>query len=259
MGPTVTHENYFAPEIMSAYWSVSQYKAFEKCEAAGRAQLWGEWAPEETTSLLVGSYVDAYFSNDLVNFHLQHPDIFNSRTGELKAPYQQAEAIIDRIHRDPLMVKYLSGSPQVIKTAELFGFPWKIKIDSLHEDKIVDLKVVKDFVTIYENGFGHRSFIEYWRYDVQGAIYQKVEQIASGRTEPLPFYIVAATKEKTTDINIWQIPQWVLDAALNKVEATIDRFELIKRGEVEPIRCECCDYCKATKTLKGPAVYEPIA
>lgn len=29
--------NYFSPEAMSHYWSVSQYKEFDRCEAAGLA------------------------------------------------------------------------------------------------------------------------------------------------------------------------------------------------------------------------------
>ena len=64
------------------------------------------------------------------------------------------------------------------------------------------------------------------------------------------------TKEKVPDIKVVQIPQHVLDAALNMVEAKIERFNLIKAGEVEPIRCEKCDYCKRTKILTAPEVYE---
>ena len=86
--------------------------------------------------------------------------------------------------------------------------------------------------------------------------YQKVEQLVTGRSEPLPFYIAAVTKEKTPDIKLIQIPQHILDTALKMVEAKIDRFDLIKSGEVEPIRCERCEYCKQTKRLKVPSVYE---
>ena len=57
------------------------------------------------------------------------------------------------------------------------------------------------------------------------------------------------------DLKIIQLPQDVLDDALKIVEAKIDRFDLIKSGEVEPIRCEKCDYCKATKIVT-PEIYE---
>jgi hypothetical protein len=154
------------------------------------------------------------------------------------------------------MMDFLTGEKQVIMQAELFGVPWKTKMDVYDEKRIVDLKVVKDFDDIYDPGYGWRSWIEYWGYDIQGAVYQRVEQIVSNRTEPLPFYIVAVTKEKTPDIKVMHIPQHILDTALKIVEAKIERFDLIKQGEVEPIRCEKCDYCKRTKKLTAPEEYE---
>ena len=48
----------------------------------------------------------------------------------------------------------------------------------------------------------------------------------------------------------------IVRAPLRMSKAEIERFELIKRGEVEPIRCERCDYCKSTKILTGPEEYE---
>lgn len=250
--------NYFSPEAMRQYWSVSQFKAFDKCEAAALAELDGRYQREETTALLVGSYVDAYYSGNMALFIERHTDIFNSRTGELKAPYKDADNIIARINRDDKMIEYLTGGKtQEIRTAELFGVEWKIKMDVLHSDKIVDLKIVKDFEPIYQDGYGRRSWVEYWGYDIQGAIYQRVEQLSAGRSEPLPFYIVAATKEKVPDIDIIQIPQPILDSALKIVEAKIDRFDLIKRGEVEPIRCGRCDYCKQTKVITKPGIFDP--
>ena len=250
------NSNYFSPEAQKRYWSVSQWKAFDKCEACALADIRGEYEREMTDSLLIGSYVDAYFSGNLDEFMGEYGDIVYKRNGELKSQYIHANDIIDRIESDPLMMAYLDGEKQVIRTGELFGVEWKIKIDVLHEDKIVDLKIVKDFGRVYRDGFGMRPWIEAWGYDIQGAIYQRIEQASSGRAEPLPFYIVAATKEKTPDIDIIQIPQHILDAALKVVENTIDHYDLVKMGEIEPVRCEACDYCKATKVISEPRVYE---
>lgn len=252
----LTNINYFSPEAQSRYWSVSQFKAFTECEACGLAQIKGEFKREETDALLIGSYVDAYFSGELDEFFGQYGDVMYKKNGELLAKYTHANDVIDRIERDSLMMEYLRGDKQVMKTAELFGVEWKIKIDVLHKDKIVDLKIVKDFGDVYKDGFGFRPWIEAWGYDIQGAVYQKIEQISEGRDEPLPFYIVAATKEKVPDIAIIQIPQHILDAALQVVEARIDRFDLIKNGEINAVRCEGCDYCKETKVLTKPDVYE---
>lgn len=252
----LTNDNYFSPEAARDYWSVSQFKAFNKCEAAGLAEALGEYQREETDALLIGSYVDAYFSGELDKFIAVHGDKMFKKNGELLAKFTHANDIIDRVEADPLMMEYLTGEKQMIMAAEIFGVPWKAKFDIYDETKIVDLKCVKDFEDIFDKGYGWRSWVEYWGYDIQGAIYQKIEQIVTGREEPLPFFIAAVTKEKTPDIKVIQIPQHVLDAAYHMVEAKIERFNFIKTGEVEPIRCEKCDYCKSTKVLKAPEVYE---
>ena len=253
---TLTSDNYHTVEANEAYWSVSQHKAFDRCEAAGLAMCQGTYDREETTALLVGSYVDQAFTGNLGEFALNHPEIFNSRTGDLKADYKHAVTMIETVRRQPVAMEYLRGENQVIRTAKLFDVDWKIKIDVLKDDCIVDLKTVKDFGSVYEEGFGRRSWIEYWGYDIQGAIYQRIEQISSGRDKPLPFYIVAVTKEKIPDVKVIQIPQYHLDAVLKIVEPKIDRFDLVKQGLVEPHRCEVCDYCKQTKVITEPEVYE---
>lgn len=252
----LTSSNYFSKEAQKAFWSVSQFKSFDNCEAQGLAEALGEYTRPETDALLVGSYVDAYFAGELDEFFGQYGDVMYKKNGELLAKYSHANDIIERIEADKLMMEFLKGEAQVIRTGELFGVDWKIKIDVLHEDKIVDLKIVKDFGSVYKDGFGFRPWVETWGYDIQGAVYQRIEQISSGRPEPLPFYIVAATKEKVPDIDIIQIPQHVLDAALKVVESKIDGFDLVKSGELKPKRCGVCDYCKATKVLTEPRVYE---
>lgn len=251
----LTNENYFSPEAMREYWSVSQFKAFLKCETCGLAEVRGEYEREETDALLIGSYVDAYFSGELDQFVALNGDkMISKRGGGLLAKFQHADDLIKRVEADPMMMEYLSGSKQVIMTAELFGVPWKIKMDVYNGERIVDLKAVKDFEDIYEPGYGYRSWIEYWGYDIQGAIYQRVVELNTGKR--LPFYIAAVTKEKVPDIDLIQIPQSYLDTAYKIVEAHIDRLDLVKTGIVEPSRCERCDYCKSTKILTAPRLYE---
>lgn len=45
---------------------------------------------------------------------------------------------------------------------------------------------------------GYLDFIRFWGYDTQGAIYQETVRQNTGKR--LPFYIAAASKEPTTDI-----------------------------------------------------------
>ena len=246
----LTAETYFDRENQIKYFSVSQFKAFEKCEAAAMAEINGEYEREKTVSLLVGSYVDAHFEGTLDIFRAKNPEIF-TRQGELKSNFKQAEEIINRIERDGLFMEYMNGEKQVIKTGELFGYPWKIKIDSYHPGKmLVDLKIMKDFNPVWVEGEGKIHFIEVWGYDIQAGVYQHIED------NQLPFYIAGATKEKVTDLGLFTVPQVKMDIALKLVEAKIDRYADIKAGLIEPMRCEHCDYCKQTKVLTVPVAYD---
>lgn len=253
----LNNDNYYSVEANKDYWSVSQFKTFNKCEAAGKAEAWGVYFREETDALMIGNYVDSYFSGDLEEFTKRNADkLFSKRGGGLLAKYQHANEMINRVECDPLMTEYLDGDKQTIFTGELFDVQWKIKVDIYNPSRIVDFKTVRDFNDIFEPGYGWRSWVEYWGYDIQGAIYQRIEQIATGRDKPLPFFLAAVTKEKVPDIKVIEIPQHILNAALRMVEAKIERFDLIKSGDVEPIRCEKCNFCKATKILTAPEVYE---
>jgi hypothetical protein len=133
------------------------------------------------------------------------------------------------------------------------GVPWKIKIDSLHDKAIVDLKVMRDMEDVWVDGQGKISFIEAWGYDLQGAIYQAV---TGG---DIPFILAVATKEKPEpDIALIEIAQSILDTASEIIEVRIERFAKVKAGTEEPIRCEKCDWCKMTKKLTGVVRYEGI-
>ena len=260
---TLTSGNYYDTEANKTFWSVSAFKAFDRCEACGLASVRGQYHREETDALLIGSYVDAYFSGEMDEFMGAHAEQMFTKKGTLYAKYETADRCINAIECQPLMLDYLDGEKQVIRTGNLFGVDWKIKMDVYDNvghgnipPRIVDLKCVRDFEPLYKEGFGRLSWIEYWGYDIQGAIYQKIEQISAQRAEPLPFYIVAVTKEKTPDVAIIQLPQHVLDTALKVVEAKIDRFDLIKNGDIEPVGCGKCEWCKSTKILTEPEIYE---
>ena len=192
----LTAENYYSKEANKEYMSVSQYKDFAgtygkmACEFSAIEKLEERWAQKKTTPLLVGSYVDSYFEGTVGEFKKETPEIF-TQDGGLKAPYIQADKIIERMERDPLFMMYMSGKKQVIMTAELFGTKWKIKIDSYAEGiAITDLKVVESITKPkWVRDIGYLDFIRYWGYDIQGAIYQEVVYRNTGLR--LPFYIAA--------------------------------------------------------------------
>lgn len=251
----LTGENYFSPENNMLYMGSSQFKAFCECESHAMAELKGEYSKEMSTALLVGSYVDAHFEGTLDIFKAKHKELFK-KDGGLKAEYVNADEVINRIERDEMFMKYMSGEKQLIMTGSISDVLYKIKIDSYHDGKaIVDLKCMKDFEPQWKDG-RKLNFVDFWRYDIQGAIYQEIVRQNTGKT--LPFILAAATKEKTTDIGLFEIPQDVLDNALIEVVDKSPRFAAIKRGEISPERCRKCDYCKFTKVLTGFSDYREM-
>lgn len=246
----LNNENYYTKEADLEYMSVSQYKAFRKCEAAALATVKREWVKPMTTAMLVGSYVDSYFEGTLDQFRVDHPEIFK-KDGTLKADYKQAEEIIQCLEADPVFMDYMGGEKQVIRTATMFGTPWKIKIDADHEKMIVDLKIMRSM----ERVMG-RSFVEHWGYDIQMAVYQRISELAGYPREET--YLAVGTKQEPPDKEIVEIPQWRRNECLEDVEKHLPRILAVKRGEVKPNRCGVCDYCRATKKLNTPLDFELV-
>lgn len=229
--------NYYSKEANEQYFSVSQYKDFMQCEAMAMAKIAGLYKPPMTKAMLTGSFVDSYFEGTLEQFKQENPAIF-TRKNELRSEFRKANEIISRIKNDELFMRFMSGEKQQIMTFWLFGIPWKIKMDSyLPGICITDLKVVANF----------RS-LPIYRYDIQGAVYQRGAEIVTG--ELLPFYLAAATKERIIDLDIFQVPQTTLDIALKEVEMNIEHFAKVKLGMEEPAYCGKCDYCKSIKAAK---------
>ena len=243
---TLTNDNYYSDIANQKYMSVSQYKSFCKCEAAAMAELRGEWKRPKTTALLVGSYVDSWFEGTLDEFKADNPEIF-TKTGNLKADFVQAEEIIARVQRDPTFMRYMAGKKQQIITAEMFGTLWKIKIDSYHPDKIVDLKVMRSM----ERVMG-KSFVEHWGYDLQMAVYAAVE----GRD--LATYLAVVTKQTPSDIEIISIPKWRRVELLEDVKKNMPRILGVKYGGIPAARCGVCEYCRSTKVITEPIDFELV-
>lgn len=248
-------ETYYSPEANWRYMSVHQYLDFvghmgvKGCEARAMATLKGEYSKERTTAMLVGSYVDSYFEGTLDQFKKENPEVFTQK-GELKANFKQAEKMIARAKKDKKFMAFMSGEKQVIKTGYLFGCDWKIKMDSYIPHKaIVDLKTASDLHKAWRvQDYGYASVAEYWGYTVQMAVYQKIVEIDTG--EKLPCILAFVTKEDSPEIKLCYIDQMTLDHALNEVEMNMSSVLMVKSGEVDPIPCGKCDYCKATQPIE---------
>ena len=265
----LTQDNYYSPEANASYYSVSQIKQFLDCPDCAMAELRGDWVRPKTTALLVGGFVDAHFSCELDQFCKANPEIFTKK-GELKADFVKALDIIQRIESDKLAEMMLEGEMQKIITEQIDGYPFKAKLDVLlskdqcraiamrfpnmaelyfEDGAIVDMKIVKDFEPMYKPEEGRMHFITYWRYDLQGAVYQELVRRKIGKK--LPFYILAATKQDPPDLRLFKVDQADMDVQLDSLRRDLPDIDAIKKGKAIPERCDSCAWCRHSRVLTG--------
>lgn len=263
----LTSSNYFSREAEQMYCGSTQYKDFcgclgrLGCEERALNRISGKWHEEPSKDMLIGSYVDAAYDGTLEEFKESHPELFvskGSRIGELKAEFIKAQNIFERCESDPLFHEFMSGIHQPIFTGEIEGLKFKIKIDSLHPGKcIVDLKVVQYLhKAFWAKDYGYMNFIEYWGYTTQLAIYQEIYRQATG--DKLPCYIAAVDKGDFPDIGIMYVDDGHLSESLEEVKHNCEKISMLKSGEIKPLRCELCDYCKSTRVLEKPIHYSEL-
>ena len=246
---TLTEKNYYGAKASQEYFSVSQFKDFLKCPSMAMAKIRGEYEPEKSRALLLGSYVDEMLTGDedsQLKFIAENYDELFKRGGSPYADVAQAMEAIERVKKQPLMMHYLSGKHQVIMTGEIEGVPFKIKMDSFDpKEYITDLKYMASLRS--PNLF--TPMVEYWGYDIQAACYQEIVYQNIGKR--LPFFFDVATKEKPAHLAVGQISQWNIDKAMEVVKANIVDFQKIKSGQTKAERCEDygCDWCTSTKVI----------
>ncbi|EAH0753970.1 TPA_asm: hypothetical protein GD612_08700 [Listeria monocytogenes] len=259
----LTKENYYSHAANLDYMSVSQFKSFMDCEARTMAELHKEWSRNASTALLVGSYTHTAFEseqafNDFISEN--EKKIYKARGTGKRAEFEQADLMIETIKKDPLSMIVMDGEKEAIVTANLFGTTWKAKLDVLNHDKkrIGDLKTTQElqkrFWSVKYNGWV--SFIQAYDYVLQMAVYKAmVECHFEGEYKP---YIVAVTKQNPPDKAVIQFHQNWLDSEYSFLEEKMPRVIAVKNKELDAIRCEECEYCRATKQLKDAINLEDL-
>ena len=253
----LTDANYFSKEAAKEYCSVSQLKRFIGsagrlgCEAQALAEINGEIEPPEPSkAMLLGSYVDCLLLEPKKKdaFIAKHPEMFK-KNGELYAEYTIADEMVKTATNDKFFMKALDGKKQEILTGEIFGVPFRVKIDVLGKKFITDLKTCQSITeTQYNPVSGQReTFAEFYDYDLQGAIYQEIVRQNTG--EKLPFFLACISKERVPDHEIIWIDDESLEERLLNERANIVHVGMLKAGEVEPTKCGCCDFCRDKKRI----------
>ena len=72
----LNNTNYFSPEAQMEYFGASQLKSFIQCENKAMAEISGEYKRPFSKALTMGSYVDAWFSDEMDEFMNLHLELF---------------------------------------------------------------------------------------------------------------------------------------------------------------------------------------
>lgn len=161
------------------------------------------------------------------------------------------------------MVKTLDNDPlfkaiyQGVKELEIFGKIQGIEfhgfLDCLNLDKniFIDIKTIRGSIKDKEWSeaeYRKIHWIKARKYLWQMAIYQEIlrqsdDEKIGKNINPV---IYAVTKETFPDSAGITIPQDWLDDSMVEVREYTDKYIEVLNGR-KPIRCERCNYCKATK------------
>lgn len=264
----LTRDNYYSAEADMAYMSCSQYQSFCECEAKAMAKLQGRWVDEPKEAFLVGNYFHSYFESPEAHaeFLEQNADeIYLKQTKQeaaqgirrLRAPFAQAEKMIRVAEKDPLIAAILDmpGENEKILTGEIFGVPWRIRMDKYVPDGrlIVDYKTVSNiWETKWSEELGGRvTFIDAYGYMFRAAVYSEIEKQAAKADSDPQFLIIAISKQDHPDKEVLSLNhRQRYDYELEKIKKRLPMIQMVKEGRMRPRRCGMCDYCRATKTLE---------
>lgn len=268
----LTRENYYTPDADWEYMSCSQYQAWNECEARELAKLQGRWADEEKEAFLVGNYFHTHFESPEAHeqFCNDHFDkIFKTKTVKGKggapdtvvptgkyAPYVQADKMIKVAESDELIQSLLAlpGENEMIMHGELFGVPWRIRLDKYVPDgrMIIDYKTVANIGELKWSDELHEkvTFIDAYGYMMRAAVYSEIEKQNARSDNDPNFIIIAISKQDYPDKEVLMLNhRQRYDYELGKIKERLPMIQAIKEGRVKPKRCGYCDYCRATKKL----------
>lgn len=263
----LTDENYYSD---TTYLSTSRFKEYMECPARQQMVDLGFWeGRKKTTALLLGNYVHSYFESMEAHkafLEAEGHSLISSKgktKGQLKAEFKVANKMIETLEREDLFLTLYNGSEgddvrkEFIVTGNLYGIPFKAKIDSLNlsSGTFVDLKTMESIQKeAYSTSLRRYvpqalyNIIEY-RYDLQIFVYQQL--LRQTFDYDLTPYIVAVSKETIPDKEIILVDDALLERGRQVFEANVDTIRNVLNGVTIPESCGHCDYCLSNKHLTG--------
>lgn len=260
----LNRKNYFSKEAEELYLGSSSLKAWDRysndgCEAREIAKRKGEWIEKENPAFLLGQYLHSWSSGDLPEFMANTPELFK-KDGTLLAKYAFGDDMINVFRNDPAMMQMREGEKEQIFTGEINGVPFKIQVDILNLEKgyFADIKTTKNIHEKYWNSEtkAYESFIQKYDYPMQFSIYAEILRQNLGMDTYLNCFILAVDKQEVPDHEIiFMDVDSFINEKLEYIELVIPRIMAVRNGEIEPERCEKCDYCRSTKKIVKPIHY----
>lgn len=263
----LTRDNYYTPEADWEYMSCSQYQGWCECEAKQLAKLEGRWVDGPKEAFLVGNYFHTHFEGPEAHEQFcqeNFENIFKTKTTKAAgtvitgkyAPFEQADKMIAVAEKDPLIRSLLElpGENEMIMHGQLFGVPWRIRVDKYVPDGrlVIDYKTVANINELkWSNELREKvTFIDAYGYMMRAAVYSEIEkQYAGADTDP-HFIIIAISKQDYPDKDVLELNhRQRYDYELEQIKERIQHIQRVKDGSLKPTRCGCCDYCRATKRL----------
>jgi len=255
----LTKENYFSREAEELYMGSSSFKAWDilhdGCEAREVAKRKGEYIEKDNPALLLGSYVHAWNEGNLKQFIIDNPSLFTQK-GTLYAKYEVGDKMIEILKNDPLVQRIREGEKEKIFTGEIGGVPFKIAVDILNIEKgyFADLKTTKDLSETYWNvkDRTRESFINKYDYKLQIAIYAEILRQNLNMSDYLDPYLIVVDKKEIPDYEVIYMGKSFIEEKLLEIKTKLPHILEVRNGEIEPIACDKCDYCRSVKKLKKP-------
>ena len=258
--------NYHSEQAGLRYFSNSQVTKLRECAAKEIACLTGKWKrDEQTDAMLIGSYVDRALLTPESLDEWCECSIDLMRSEKTKKAYAWtllAPKMVERARRDGAFMRVLSGKPQVYITWSMFGHEWKAALDIVNVEKnyFADLKTCPSLDHDQWSDELRKKLPWYDRYFPQIAIYREAYKAKHGR-HPSVAFLAAVTKQDPPDLGLVSFDDshaMRYEYELNEIAHNIDAWAKMKRCEMEPTRCESCDYCRATKRLDGSKITRAI-
>jgi len=255
------------------------------CEAREIAKVVGEWEDKEKKCFLIGNYIHSYFSSkeDFQDFcNENHSTIYKPKGGTY-ADFVKAGEMIATLEKDKVVMEFMKGEHEQIFTGKIAGVEFKIQVDILNIERgyFADIKTTENITKKHYNSKTKEkeSFIHKYDYFLQFAIYSEILRQNYGfiiekysekysakelskiielekTNEYMDCYIIAVDKQPIPGKEIiYMQTDLFIKEKLEEIELKLPNIMAVRNGEIEPVRCNSCDYCRSTKIIKQPIHY----